>query len=244
MPLTAAGPLAVAMESLRTLISNIAFFQTWVGAGSASAALTSILSGEVGYPIQSVQIVSNVLTVKTRDTHTIQVGDTVTLEGAAIGAESEVSITGAYTVLSVTANAFTVSKTASDVDETELENASVLPGTRPFVVIAEDDNPLRMSTIGGQGTVIASGELDIILEANVSTAYQNDPSQALMEARNAVGQFHASLMQLAGTADYMYLTSGTITHGPLFINIVEQDDNTKRYERWRAIIRVGWGLEG
>jgi hypothetical protein len=31
--------------------------------------------------------------------------------------------------------------------------------------------------------------------------------------------------------------------GPTFTARDEQDDNTKRFERWRATMKVTWGLE-
>lgn len=243
MPVTPTGPLSVAVDALRTLVSSIPFFQTWVGAGSQAAALASVFSGAIGWPIASIAIAGGVLTVTTREKHTILNGATVELAGASIGAQSQADIAGPQTVTGVTSNAFTAATALPDLLTIYPDQATVLPAVRPLAVVCESDDGLRLASVGTGGAYSGSGALEILLEADVSAGYLNDYTNALYEARNAYGQFCEGLMATAGTGDLMILNEISPVAGPEFTNRAEQD-SANRFERWRALMKVTWGLEG
>lgn len=239
-----AGPVSVAVDGLRTLIANIPFFQTWTGAPDAATALNSIFVGEVGYPIVSIMIAGGVATVTTRDVHQIAAGATVTLQGASIGAESTVSLDGTPTVVSVTADSFTFATLLPDQTTLLPDQAFVFAGTRPIAVVSEGEDSVHSDSIGTGGASVYAGAVEILLEADVSAQYQNDSRNALFEARNAFGQFIQGLAATQGTLDLMCTNRIEPISGPEFTSRTEQDDNTVRFERWRALIRVTWGLDG
>src|SRR5437763_1490595 len=104
-----AGPLSIAVDALRTLIANVPAFQTWTGTANAAAALNRIFTGEVGWPMISAVVAGGTLTVTTRQPHSVSVADRITLEGAAIGVESVLDVSGTYTVTAVTASTIAMS---------------------------------------------------------------------------------------------------------------------------------------
>lgn len=245
MPVTPTGPLAVAVDALRTLISNVPYFQTWTGAANAAAALNSIFTGEVGFPILSVSIANGVCTVQTTEQHTIQVGGVIEIQGASLGAQtSEGSLDGVHTVTAVTSN--TISFTTALPAEATVypDHAMILPQTRPLAVVCEADDGLKSDVIGTGGACIYQGSIEVLLEADVSPAYQFDPVNALYEARNAYGQFVQGLAETQGTADLMCLNNVEPLRGPEFTRKEEQDNGGIRFERWRAVCKVSWGVYG
>ncbi len=241
---TPAGPLAIALDAIRTLISGVPAFQTWTGAADAAHALPFIFVGEVGWPIQSITIVSHVLTIKTREPHTVSVADVVTVEGASLGDESSVTVDGEWTVATVAGTSITATTSLADLPECFPDSAFVLPCVRPFVVICESDTPVSSTVIGTAGAAIHAGSADILLEADVSAAYVNDSRNALTEARNALGSFVQGLAETQGTADYACLNTVETVVSPQFVSRPEQDSNAGRFSRWKALVRVTWGLQG
>lgn len=240
-----AGPVAVAVDGLRTLIANVDFFQTWVGApGDPTTALGSVFSGEVGVQIKSLQITSGVLTITTRRPHNITAGSTVSTSGSSLGQQSGLLLIGNAENVGVP-TPLTITTDVARPDQGPLypDFAFVIAGTRPFAVVCESTDSLRSATIGTGGASVMSGSLDVLLEADVSDGYMNDPFNAPIEARNASGQFVQRLLQTQGTGDLMLLNGVELVSCD-FIAVGEQNDNTVRYERWRALVRCTWGLEG
>ena len=245
---TASGPLAMAIDALTTLLSNVPFFQTWVGAANATEALANIYASEVGWPIVSASITGGVLTVTTREPHQLSIGDTCTIEGSSLGSQSGVPIDGAQVVTGVpTVNSFTASTDLEDLDaEVNPDFCLVFAGTRPIAVIdaPEGSGGLDSDSIGTGGCVVYSGELEIMLEADVSTAYQNDPRNATAEMKSAIGSLIQGLAETQDTGDLMVLSEPARLDRFNFTSSSEQNSNAIRYERWRAMIRVNWGLKG
>ena len=233
------GPISTALDSLRTLLSVVPFFITWT---NTDTPIDSIFTGEVGFPIVSVSAAGGVLTIETREPHTRQVGDVVTIEGASLGDQGQ-SIDGPQSVASITSTTFTAATSLPDFTAVTPDGAFVVPCVRPLAVIAPGDGAVHGNVIGTGGASVFSGSLDILLEADVSTAYQQDATNALTEARNAVGLIVQGLADTQGTADLMCLNRVELTNGPEFTAKPEQDDNTVRFERWRAVVHVTWGLE-
>jgi hypothetical protein len=246
---TPAGPLSAAIDGLRTLLANTPQFQTWTSTGSAAAALGRIFTGEFGYPITSATISGGVLTVATREPHTMLVGNVIDLEGAAIGPEGAINFAGSYTLTAVTATTISMATGLPDAATEYPDQAFVFPCVRPVAVICDDaKNPLRSRSVGTGGASIYQGSAEIFLEADTPGGYVSDARNALYQARNDLGNLIATidgngLMQTQGTGDFMTLNSCEIQSGPEFIATSEQTDNTKRFERWRALLRVTWGLE-
>ncbi|MCL2647737.1 MAG: hypothetical protein FWD61_12125 [Phycisphaerales bacterium] len=245
------GPVAVAIDALRTLVANLPFFQTWTGSADATVAIKRIFTGEVGWQIVGVTIAGGIITVKTREPHSVVTGDTITIEGASLGPQSELSIAGTYQVADVPdATTVLIATTLRDVlppspypDGGEIPDFGFLfPFSRPLAVVSEDKNAANATSVGTGGAFVCSGTLDIMLEADVSAAYVSDAPNALAEARSATGQFLQDLASTQGTADLMCLNNMQIVLGPEFTARPEQDDNTARFERWRAIIHVTWGI--
>lgn len=242
--LAVAGPLSVALDGLRTLISNVPAFQTWTGTADAAHALLRVFTGEVGYPIASIQVAAGVITITTREPHMINAADVISIEGAASGAQGDLGIDGAKTVVSVTSTVLTMATALADLATVYPDQAFIVPCPRPLAVVCESADGVHSSSIGGGGASIYSGTVEILLEADVSTAYQSDSKNALYEARNAFGNFVQGLAVTQGTGDLMWLNKIEPVSGPEFTAKPEQDDNTKRFERWRALVRVTWGLDG
>jgi hypothetical protein len=242
MSVLPSGPISVAQSALVNLIANVPFFQTWTNSGSADAALAAIFSGEAGFPISSVAITGAVLTVTTADVHDLAVNQLVTLEGAALGPEGAVALDGTYTVSTVTPDTFTVATAAGDLPATNVDDCFVLPGALPIAVVM--DSVLQSRSVGTGGASIFSGSLDILLIANVSPAYVNSEANAMAEATNSLGSFVQGLIETQDTGDLMVLNSADAVEGSLVFNRREgQDDNSIRFERWRAMVKVTWGVD-
>ena len=242
--LVAAGPLAVALENLRTLIANSAWFQTWTGSANAAAALLRVVIGSVGYNIKSVALASNVATIVTHEPHNLSAGSKVTIEGI------DDTFDGSFTVASVTdTRTFTYAKTASDVAENTVESGVVMQSQRPFVVLQEGDEGLQMRTVGSGPTSVFSGSIDIFISVAISSQYENDPRNAKIEMSNAFGEFLSALSDMSGTSspdgsvEYMTLNTIDPVVMPSFIHHAEQRDNQVRFETWEATVRVAWGLD-
>lgn len=238
-----AGPLSVAIDSLVSLIAAVPFFQAWTNTANASLAEQRIFVGEVGYPIYSAAIAAGVLTIQTREFHEIQVGNVVTIEGAGLGAEANVNLDGQWTVTATTPDTFTAATALPDLAVIYPQFAFVLDCVRPIAVVAEGADGLESENIGTGNPAVYSGSLDILLEADASSQYANSPANALTEARNAVGNFLEGLMETQDTGDLMVLNNAKLTSGPEFVSKAQQDDGSHRFERWRAIIRVTWGVK-
>lgn len=241
---TPAGSIAVAEDSLRTLIANVPFFQTWTGTSTAADALLHIYVGEVGNPIVSAKVVNGLATIALRDPHTMRVADTPTIEGASLGAQAGLTLDGLQTITAVTASGFSFSTSAEDADTVYLDDAFVLPWGRPMAVIGKASGGFNKESIGTGGAVIGNGSLEILLEADVSSTFATDPRNAEVEAQNAVGQFIDGLMATQETGDLMFLRTAELASGPTLTTTTQQDDSTKRFERWFAQINVSWGLSG
>jgi len=240
---TLSGPVAVAVDALRTLIANVSYFQTWTGTADAAHALARVFTGEVGYPIASIAIAGGVLTVKTRDPHLMNVGDVVTIEGASVG-DQAIDIAGPQTIAAVSPNSFTAATALPALAAVNPDHAFAMPCLRPYAVVCEEADPLHSEVVGTGGASIYSGAIEIILVADVSSQYVSDPRNALYEARNAYGQFIQGLATTQGTADLMCLNRIEPVSGPEFISKSEQNNNASRFERWRALVRVTWGMTG
>ena len=243
-PVAPAGPLSIAIDALHILIANVPYFQTFTGTADAAHALLRVFTGDTGYPIQAIEISSNILTLTTREPHGIVTGQVINIEGASLGAESEVDIDGPQTVLSVSQTTISIAFTAPDLAEVYPELAFVMPCVRPIAVIAPSDDALRSRSIGTGGAAIYAGGIDILIEADTSVVHQHNALNAELEARNAVGLLLEGIMETQDTADFMVLNACDIVQGPEFTKKTEQDDNYPRFERWRALLRVAWGLEG
>jgi hypothetical protein len=241
--ITLAGPLSIAVDALRTLIANVPYFQMWTGTNSTTA-LKHIFTGEVGYPIASVEVAGGLLSVKTREPHNIEVGDVVTIEGAALGAESEVDLDSTYIVLTITSTSFTAVSSTADIEEMFPAHAFIVPCALPIAIVGDDLIPLRADVIGTGGASVFGGSIDILLEADISAEYANDSRNAIYEARNAFGQFVQGLATTQGTAELMCLNKVEPVMGPKLISHIEQKSNIIRFERWRALLRVEWGIQG
>jgi len=243
MPYTPAGPISIAVAAAATLLANVSYFQTWCGAGSAGAAAANIFQGEVGFPVAQVSIAGDVLTVTTRETHNLTVGQTITLDGASIGPQA-LNIAGQYTTTGVTGAAFTAAISAPDLAATSPQGALVIPSSKPIACITEEPGggSLNSEIIGTGGACVFSGAIEILFENTIPSQYQNDPVNALTQARSELGQLAAGIAATAGTGDFMVLNKVDIAAGADFVASSEQADSTIRFERWRALVRCTWGL--
>lgn len=238
------GPLLTATKALVSLIANVPSFQTWTGAADANAAALHVYDGEVGYSIQSVSITGGVATITLREQHEIGSSQVIELAGASIGPQSGLELAGQYTVSSAAASTVLIPTTLPDTEAPVYpERAFVIPTARPFAVVCEPSESLRGESIGTGGASIVNGSLEILLEADVTEEYVTDPANALGEARAAFGNFVQDLMRTQGTGDLMCLNSIETVSGPQFTSSAEQDNNPNRFERWRAMVRVTWGME-
>ncbi len=244
IPGTVVGPLSVAANALAQLVANVPFFQSWTGSDNATEAMDHVFVGEVGYPIVAVTIANGVLTVQTRDISRIGFGDVITIQGASVGEESGASIEGQWTVTGVTGNSFTAATTLPNLATVYPDSAFVLDTTRPLAIIGWDANDLRFESIGTGGACVVAGTLQVLIEADTPTQYANDPMNAPYDAANQYGLFMQGLNETAGTGDLMVLNGTRSITGPEFTNRVEQDDNSIRFERRRALSEVEWGLTG
>ena len=247
MPVAPSGTLSIAIDALRTLISNVVYFQTWTGAASQAAALKQIFTGEMGSAIQSVTIAGGVITVVTRDQHPFAPAQVIEIEGASLGAESAVDIDGAQTIVATpTPNSFTLNTALPNQGPWYPDGSVVLPAARPLVCISEEDDSLNYQEIA-DATSLVNGALEVLIDANISQANQQNSYNALYEMKNAFAQLCDGMMAIAGTdiggVPMMYLRGVTVVAAPKFIDGAEHADNTVRYERWQALIRVTWGLE-
>lgn len=242
--ITPTGPLAVSVDALRTLIANVPYFQTWTGTADAAHALLRVFTADINVQIASVAIVAGVLTISTVTPHAFLAGSTVLVAGAELGAQSGVNIDGALTVASVTSNTLAVTTGLPDVAAFNPRECYIANGPRPLAIICETDEGLRGKSIGTGGASVFSGEIEILFEADVSGTYANDARNAIYEARNAYGQLVQGIQETQDTGDLMVLNEVTPVSGPEFTSAVSQDDNAVRYERWRALVRVGWGVAG
>lgn len=246
-PFASVGPIAVASEALATLISNLPFFITWTGAANAAAALVSVYVGEVGYQISSFVISGGVCTVVLGTIHApLNAGQVVTLAGASIGFQAASNLSGPQTIVDVTTTGFTFAIGLPDAALSNPDFAFVLPSGRPFAVVVEPDQlgqSVRGTSVGTGGASVLAGTLEIMLEAQVSAAYYNDPSSATQEMRNSVGTFLQQLIQTQGTGDFIVLNGAELVSAE-FTDQTDQDQGQRRFERWRALIRCTWGLDG
>jgi len=241
---TPSGPLSVAVDALRTLLANCAQFQSWTGTADAAAALGRIFTGELGWPIVQVAIAGGVATVTTREPHSVQVGDVVTIEGASLGDQSGADLAGQATVTAVTAASVSFATAAGAGGPYTPDGALLLPCARPFAVVVESDADLTAEVVGTGGASVYSGQLEILLEGVTSQAYWNDPVNALYEARNSHGAILQDLAATQGTGDLMCLNSVASERGPRFVSLPEQDDNAVRFERWQSLLKATWGITG
>lgn len=247
MPYVPAGPMSVALSGLQTLLANVPYFQTWTGTNNPTSAAANIFIGEVGYIIASVAIASEVLTVTTRDPHTILAGQKVTLQGASIGAQSAINVDGPYTVVSVpTPTSFTVAITAADYPSSNPEGAFVLPSSEPVACLTESDGggSLNAKIIGTGGACVFSGAMEILFENTIPSGYANDPVNALTQARSELSQLVQGIAQTQGTLDYICLNTVDTTVAAQFVAPEQQADGTVRFERWQALVKVTWGIDG
>lgn len=235
---TPTGAIAEALDGLRTLISALTFFQTFTSAADAAAALPHILVGEVGARGKSSVLASNVATFETHEPHNLAVSQKIMLEG--FGSPYD----GNRTVASVpTSTSFTVSITNADVaaaEITEEQFAKVWPAQRPWLVLMDsEDTPLEIQHVGTGPAAIVRGEVLIFVDGVVSSSYQNDPRNAKYEMLNNFSQLMDGLARLS--EDYH---SWTVEEPPAFVREQEHYTPQIRFERWNAILRCRFGLEG
>lgn len=252
--LAVSGPISSTLDALRTLVANVPAFQTWTEATSSSEAIASVFVGEMGWPILSIAIASGVMTVTLReipddqDSNGIAVDSSVTIQGTSLGAQAGVNVDGEFVVTGGMKGPpfqFTATVALPDAATFFPDQAFVIPGIRPLAVVSEgDDGGVKADVVWGGGGGIYSGSCDIFLEADVSSTYQNDGRNALTEARNALGNLVQGLIETQGTGDLMILNDVTVAAGVQFLDRAEADDNTARYGRWRALLRVSWGVHG
>lgn len=236
------GPIAVAVDGLRTLVSNLTIFQTITGAANAAAALGSVFYAEVGLPIVRVTTSDGSATITLARTHSIEVGDTVVVCGSSLGGQAAALLDGEHTVTQVGALEVVVDF-LEDGSYTP-DRAFLIPGGRPFAVVSDGvSDALKATTIGTGGSSVLSGTLELLLEADVSSDYVNDPGYAQTEMRNTAGELLRQLIQTQGTGDFIVLNDVELVSCD-FIPVEEHDDTAIRYERWRALIRCTWGLNG
>ncbi len=238
---TPAGPYSTAVDGLCSLISNVPFFQTWTGTASAAAAALRVFVGDVGCVIASIAVSSHVVTVVTREVHGFSVADVVTLEGASIGAESDLNLAGAKTIASVpSATSFTFAQSLAD--DTLTPNDAVVMPARPYAVAVDASDGLKGMAIATGGATNFNGACELLIEAAVSSGYVNDARNATVEAQNALGQLMQGILDLAD-GDYLIVSRVEVESMPQFISRPEQNDNTKRFERWQALLKIYWGLD-
>lgn len=257
MPVTAAGPIADAIAGLTALLANSPYFQNWTGTANAAAAAARIFAQEAGYPIVSIAASGAALTVQTRDDHGLSVDQVVTLAGSAIGPQSALDVVGQYTVASTpTDDTFTVASAAAATSQTFADFAFVYPGALPLAFIfSPDDGALQSERNATGAGMIQSGKLEIMFEANTSGGYVNDPVNAPLEANTVVGKLVQSMQATNDTGvatwtdgdgnDLEFVANSIqLSVAPRFVTREEQDNSAIRFERWRALIEVTWGLTG
>jgi len=240
------GPISVALDAMRTLVASLPVFQGLLDTSAVIDTLPNVFAGEVGIPIESYTVASNTVTVTTRRPHNLTTLTFATIEGASISAQSDRNISGLITVGVIpSTTTFSFSKTITDTDEPVFPDfAYVIPCQRPYAVVCEsEDNPLRSASVGTGGASVLAGEIDVLIEADVSSSYINDPVFAPVEARNSAATILQQMIQMQGTGNLIVLNSCNLVSVE-FINTSEQDSNVKRFERWRALYRVSWGLDG
>ena len=241
---TPLGPLAVAINAIASLLPNVPYFQSWTGTGNAGTAAGQVYTGEVGWPIASIAIADQVLSVSTRETNTIQVGQTVTLDGASIGAESPINLDGAWVVTSASGNMFTAATDLPNAAASNPDGAFVIPSLRPFAIVSSSAKAINAVINTTGGAAIWNGEVEVLFENDVPEQYQNDPVSAVNQAQSEFGQLFLGICQTAGTGDYVVLGEMPETvYEPQFLSGAEVGDNTLRFARWRALIRIPWGLK-
>lgn len=239
--LSPAGPLALALDGMVNLIANVPFFQTWTNTANATDALNYVFVSDIGSPISAIEIAANTATVLTREVHGFVSGQSISIEGASVGAQGDLQIAGIKTVVSVpTPTSFTFAETADDDSVSNFADAMAVPA-RPFAAVMTESKSLDTEQIGTGGVSNMSGSIDMLIEADVSSDYVNDSLNALTEARNACGQLIAGISSLADE-NYLTVSRVELAQDPMFISRPEQSDSTKRFERWTALIRVTWGL--
>ena len=237
-------PVKEIIDAVKTLISNVPYFLTWTGASDSTAALNFIYTGELGWEIIGFSISSGTATVTTNGNNNVSPGDKITIEGASLGTQSGFVMVGAYTVTASTSNTISFAVSLADTGkELYPEDAFVWPGIRPICCISEDSDPATPRSVG-LGVTTYSGTVNVFLEANLSSGSQQDQNAATAEAREAWGNLLQGIMDTGdGTNDYILINSAEHVSGPEFTYLPSQDSNTKRYERWRAVIALKWGLE-
>jgi len=273
--LAANGPITEAIDALITLLANVPAYQAWIGATdpnpavNLAAALASISAGEIGTPVASVAVASNVLTVKLREPAPIAVGQIVTLTGPAIGVQGSTNLCGSWLVTSIVAVElpwvdplnnplsdpshnpyqytgtdaieFTALLNAADIAEFFPDGAVCLACGPRFAVVCKSGKSLSTKSIAN-GLQILNGELEILLEGNISAQYRMNAVNAMREMENAFGSIVQGIAALADTDDYMLIRSMEQVD-PEFISESEQVDGMARFEKWRGLIRVSWGLD-
>lgn len=270
--LASTGPMSAALDALKTLLSNVMYFQTWTHTANATDAAERIFIGEIGVPVATVAVSADVMTVTLREPSALTVGQAITLEGAAIGEEG-VSVAGTFAILSLGAFrtiewtdengnvwldgsgnpwtyvsdevlSFTCAVDLPDLTATPVDGVVLLPCARPFALLSDaDGDPIHGET-NALGSPIVGGAMDLMLEARVSRGYRNNPRNAMIEARNAFGSILLGLNELSGQGDFIQLNRVETAVPPQFIDTAEQNDTAGRFEKWRALIRVTWGLNG
>jgi hypothetical protein len=225
-------------------IAHLYSFQTWCGApNDPTQTAGHIFSGEVGHQIKSVQIASGTMTIRTKRPHGLTAPCVVVVQGVSTG-DQGINIDGAYIAATASGSTITITTLMANAGPYHPDFALILPTSRPIIVVSESqDNPLRGNSIGTGGASVLSGALDILIEADVDSDWVNLPTEAMRFARNLVGDFQRDLIQNQGTADYIVLNTCEIVSLE-FTDHAEQDDGRMRYERFRALLRCTWGLEG
>lgn len=239
---TPTGPIAVAVDALRTLISNLTIFQSITGSLDAATAAMRVYYAELGVPIVSMVASGGHMVITTARPHGIANGSIVTICGASVAAQGlDQDIENVVESVPSTTTLRVVTALADGTYTPDF--AWLIPYGRPVAIVSEGEGGLRASTIGTGGSSVLSGTLEVLLECNVSSEYTDTPAYAQTEMRNTAGDLLRQLIQTQGTGDFIVLNSVELVSCE-FTATAEQDDTTSRYERWRALYRCTWGLEG
>lgn len=115
---------------------------------------------------------------------------------------------------------------------------------RPFCLLRPGTKPIDYQSIGVNTRVI-KGEIEIVIEGQISSGYSGDTSEALIEANNVVGNFlkmlDAQSGQVAGSTRLMFLEDIQTVMDARLWTVESQDDPTKRSQFWNAVVSVRWG---
>lgn len=233
--LTPTGIFSSAMSNFRDLVANTTYWQTLTGTGSAANAKNHIRYAVDIFRVVAAAIATNVATLTLANTHAIEVGDYIYVQG--LGTPYD----GGYTVTAVTGNTISYSRTASDASTDVLsQSGQVIPCKRPFMIIRNGDTAIRRRIAVGTHATLG-GSIKARLEVQVSSGYTNDADNMELEAWDTLSLLTAAITDLSETGTYMVVREIGIEYlGPYGQDLNES--NQKLYETWMADLNVMWGV--